>query len=108
MALSQKSLRKNFAGQLISSAAAGFFAGAALAGGLLALDWSGLYSLMAAGPRPYPLMALFIVGFGILLSPASLATGLAVSSREGNRGPYAPFSSHGRERHSDRAGRGSR
>lgn len=98
----QPFLCKDLAGRLIGSAVVGFFAGAALAGSLLKIDRSGLYSLMAAGAQPCPLIALFVAGFGVLLSPASVATGLALFSRAGNTSRRALFGWYGRERHPDR------
>lgn len=72
----------SFVRHLAGFASAGFLAGGGLAVGLLCLDWLNLHSLMMADSQPYPVMAVFVLGFGLLLSPVSLATGLALLERE--------------------------
>jgi len=83
--------RNSFARQLTGFASAGFLAGGGLGASLLWLDWLDLYTLMMATTQPYPAMLLFVLGLGLLLSPVSLATGLALSDSEAPavRGPQA-------------------
>jgi hypothetical protein len=72
---------------LVLGATAGVFVGAGLGVGLLILDSFGLQMLMAAESNSLATMTLFAVGFGILLSPISLATALMFLATEPPREP---------------------